>query len=320
MKRGLGFAVLLVMLAYNYHCAVILIKDCKDEIPLVVVLVLICTIALSAPSAYFTRTQAKNVVGNRFNKVDHCFLLLQFSRLIFCVIGRECVAMLKRHAQVFHSTHIEILNTIAVSLIPVQIMFPALDMFDEEEHGYGILTYCPAIVDIYEGIEMSETKLNAANPVWMEIMICLAVLMVYIPSFLEIYYLRFPQLTNGPILSKRKIRFAHFVFSCMYLVLRVVLFAYNPHEIGFVIKSFITVYSHYKVWSNDSDLHSKAILKQATEISREIALSLANQRLSLYSKYFMWKNKDRKYNEVHYLTSDMNTSLNHINRQRSLSV
>ncbi len=108
--------------------------------------------------------------------------------------------MIKRHAKVFHSTHTEIFNTITVSLIPVQIMFPALDMFDEEQHGHGILAYCPAILDIHDGIEMSETKLDAANPVWMEIMICLAVVMVYI------LHLRFPQLTNGPILSKRKVR------------------------------------------------------------------------------------------------------------------
>ncbi len=76
MKHGLGFAIVLVILAYSYDRVVFLIKDCMDVIPLAVVF----AIGLSALSAYFTRLE---------NMVDHWFLSIQFSFLIFCVMDHS---------------------------------------------------------------------------------------------------------------------------------------------------------------------------------------------------------------------------------------
>ena len=58
MKHGLGFAIVLVILAYSYDRVVFLIKDCMDVIPLAVVF----AIGLSALSAYFTLKHGGSLV------------------------------------------------------------------------------------------------------------------------------------------------------------------------------------------------------------------------------------------------------------------
>jgi hypothetical protein len=266
-------------------------------------------IILVVSAAYFTQIQAKKLVGNMFSKVAHCYLLLNFSWLILYTVFNGYVAMIER----LYSTDVRISNTIAKSILPLQIMLPGLNVFDKVE---VILPYCPAIIDIYDGIEMSETQLNLKNPVWLQIIICLAVIMFYIPSLLEIYHLRYPQLKNGSSLSERRIRLSQFVSSCMFVVLRVVLFAYNPHEIGLVIKTLIRVYCHYNIWSN-LNRAPKIVSKQPTEISAETALTIASKGLSLYDTE---NDKTYRCNEIRIdITSDINTSINY-NRCRSLSV
>jgi hypothetical protein len=135
--------------------------------------------------------------------------------------------------------------TVVLSLIPPVLIFSGIDLVD-----HGFLPYCPATVDIYDGIEMYHTKLNPTNPVWVQITICLAVIMFYIPSLLEIYHLNFPELKNGSILSERKFKLCQFVCSCIFLVVRIMLYAYNPQEVIFAAKTFIRVYCHYKAWSD----------------------------------------------------------------------
>ncbi|CAB4036500.1 Hypothetical predicted protein, partial [Paramuricea clavata] len=155
------------------------------------------------------------------------------------------------------------------------------------------------IIDIYDATEMSDTNLNPTNPVWVQITICLAVVTFYTPSFLEIYYLRFPELTNGSTLSEQRVRLSQFLSSCMFLALRVVLLAYNPHEIGFAIKTSIRLYYHYKTWSN---------LHRAPNI-------VSIQETEIANAY--------RYNEIPVvvinITADIDTSINY-NRYRSLSV
>ena len=115
----------------------------------------------------------------------------------------------------------------------------------EQTSMRALLPYFPAIIDLYDGIEMVTAKLHPENPVWVQITICLAVIMFVIPSFLEIRHLHFPELTNGSVLSERRIRLAQFVSTFMFFVLRVVLFAYNPHEIVFAFKTMIRLYCNY---------------------------------------------------------------------------
>ncbi|CAB4037069.1 Hypothetical predicted protein [Paramuricea clavata] len=270
---------------------------------------------LFLPAAYFTQIHAKKVVGNmEVRKVMHWLMLFNFSGLIFITICRG-LGMTEREPKLVYSiTDVGILNTITISLLPLYIMIPTL-----LEVKDVILPYCPAIVDIYDGIEMSETKLNLTNPAWVQIMICLAVIMFYIPSLLEIYHLKFPDLTNGSIYSERRVRLFQCVSSCMFLVLRVVLLAYKPHEIGFAIKTFFRAYCHFK---RLSDLHRapKIVSIQATEILTEIPLTMiVSERRSLYD---IASGKTYRCNEIRIdVTSDNNRSINY-NRpsRRSLSV
>ena len=74
--------------------------------------------------------------------------------------------------------------------------------------------YLPAILDIVDGIQMTENQLDPLiNPVWVQTLICLDVFMCYISSLYEIHHLRFPEPTTGSIkLSKRTV-------TCMLLML-----------------------------------------------------------------------------------------------------
>ena len=162
---------------------------------------------------------------------------------------------------------------------PSALILCGIDQDWQEDQS--LLPYCPATIDMYDGIEMQYTKLNPTNPVWIQIAICLAVIMFYIPSFLEMYRLKFPELKSGSILSERKIKLCQFVCSCIFLVVRIMLYAYNPQEIIFAAKTFIRVYCHYKAWSNMNPAPQIGSI-QATEILTEKALSLVSESPSLY--------------------------------------
>ena len=149
----------------------------------------------------------------------------------------------------FTSPKNRIFVTIIYSLLLLQLLYV---LYLDELAGQGeqtrtraLLPYFPAIIDLYDAIEMVTAKLHPENPVWIQITICLAVIMFVIPSFLEIRHLHFPELTNGSVLSERRIRLAQFVSTFMFFVLRVVLFAYNPAEIVFAFKTMIRLYCNY---------------------------------------------------------------------------
>ena len=141
--------------------------------------------------------------------------------------------------------------------------------------------YWPAIVDILDGLHMTEKQLDAArNPVWMQTVACLAVLMCYIPSLYEIYHLRFPELTTRSIkLSKRRVKLVQLASSIVFLVLRFVLWIReagneDPAE---VIKSVIRLYGHYKMWLKLR--HRRRIVSvEARELSADEASYFAEER------------------------------------------
>ena len=58
-----------------------------------------------------------------------------------------------------------------------------------------LLPYCPAMVEIFDGIVMSETELHATNSGWVQAMICTAIILLHISSLIEIYHLKFSELT-----------------------------------------------------------------------------------------------------------------------------
>jgi hypothetical protein len=127
--------------------------------------------------------------------------------------------------------------------LPLQLLH-AIGLGDQ-----GMLPFCPAILDIYDGIEMLTTQLHLTSRAWpwMQIMIVLAVIVFHISSFLEIHYLmRYSELENGPIISERIIWLGKLLSSFMFLFLRVLLFAFNPHEMFFAVKTILRIYYHYK--------------------------------------------------------------------------
>ena len=141
--------------------------------------------------------------------------------------------------------------------------------------------YCSAILDILDGLEMTETQLDPTNPVWVQITICLAILMCYIPALFEICHLKFPELTAGSFLSKRRVKFIQLVSSVVFLVLRLLLLVRNPRDCFLVAKTIVRVFSHYQTWSNPR-LHGRKIVSvRTTEISAEKASCFANEKLSL---------------------------------------
>ena len=140
--------------------------------------------------------------------------------------------------------------------------------------------YCSAILDILDGLEMTETQLDPTNPVWVQITICLAILMCYIPALLEMYHLKFPEPTTGSFLSKRRVKFIQLVSSVLFFVLRLLLLVQNPRDCFLVAKTIIRVFSHYQTWSNPCR-GRKVISVRAAKISAEKASCFANEKLSL---------------------------------------
>ena len=145
-----------------------------------------------------------------------------------------------------------------------------------------LLQYCPTLLDILDGLEMTETQLNPTNPVWVQIMICLTILMCYVPSLLEIHHLKFPERTTGSKFSEKRFELVQLVSSTVFLVLRLPLLVRNPYEFFLVMKTLIRVFTHYQRWSN-LRRKQKTISVEATEISTETASRFANEKLSLAS-------------------------------------
>ena len=211
---------------------------------------------LALPSINFIQIRAERVVGNTYGekwKESHYMLLFAFAALVIRPINIVTREQL-RQTKFFYSTDFcsnSFTSTLAMLIISLQII-PLNKLGDGEP---DILPYCPAITDIIDGIEMSGTLLNTTNPFSSQIKICLAIIVFYFPVILETYHLRFPEVTNRSSLSDRGIRLAQLVSSCMFLVLRVLLLANNPHEFLFVVKTSIRVYCHFKTLSKPIQRH-----------------------------------------------------------------
>ena len=145
-----------------------------------------------------------------------------------------------------------------------------------------LLQYCPTLLDIVDGLEMTETQLNPTNSVWVQIMTCLTILLCYVPSLLEIHHLKFPERTTGSKFSEERFELVQLVSSTVFLVLRLPLLVRNPYEFFLVMKTLIRVFTHYQRWSN-LRRKQKTISVEATEISTETASRFANEKLSLAS-------------------------------------
>ena len=130
--------------------------------------------------------------------------------------------------------------------------------------------YCPAILDIIDGAEMTETQLDPTNPAWVQITICLVILVFYFSSLMEMYCLKFPKQLLGRSYQRedRALTLIQLVSSVVFLVLRLVLFAHNSHEFFLVAKTTIRVFNHYQLWSN-LRRGQNVVSVEATEISRE---------------------------------------------------
>ena len=174
---------------------------------------------------------------------------------------------------------------VLLMLFPVQLQVDIVIL-----GASNLLRYCPALLDILDGIEMAETQLNPTNPVWVQITICLAVLMFYTSSLLEIYYLKFPKPTTGSTVPERA-QFVQLLSSVVFLVLRLVLLARNPHEFVLIVKTFIRVFCHYQMWLN-LRRGQEIVSAEPTEISSKIA-HFDNRRCLVIYNIFMGKVDDK---------------------------
>ena len=162
-----------------------------------------------------------------------------FSHLLFflfCLLIIDYTIMI-----IFSHEHTESL-AFSMSSLPLLLVGIA-----HENHNHNMLQYCPAIMDIYDGIEMLTSRSNQTSPVWVRITSCLAVITFCIPAFLEIHYLKHPR---ERVLSEQSVRLAYIICSSMFLAFRAAMFAYKPLEMFFIIKSVVRVYYHDETFAN----------------------------------------------------------------------
>ena len=109
------------------------------------------------------------------------------------------------------------------------------------QDSFSLSLYWPAILDILDGMQMTENQLNPLkNPVWVQTLICLASFMCYIPSLYEIYHLRYPEPTTCSIkLSKRTVNLIQLATSVVFLVVRLALLPADGSDLTEVFKSII---------------------------------------------------------------------------------
>ena len=183
--------------------------------------------------------QLKTLLEVQFRDSTLCylvFLFFLFEPILYAILTGCAMFMIKLDSVLRN------FNIVMCWLSPLQLLVHVYI----QENGHDLLRFCPAIIDILDSIEMFTSKSASTNPVWVQVTICLAVLVFYISSVLEIHLLRYPESPNRSILSGRRIGLAQLVFTVVFLSLRVVLFAHNPQEFILVVKTLIRVYSHYK--------------------------------------------------------------------------
>ena len=178
--------------------------------------------------------------GAKYKHVNKHLCFLMYSSLLFLPTVWRAT-----HKDLFYALRKYIYWPPLFSLYPAHILLPVY--FHDSSR---LSLYCPAILDILDGIHMTEEQLNPAiNPVWVQTLICLAVFMCYIPSLYEIYHLIFPEPTTGLMkLSKETFNLVQLASSVVILVLRVVLWAHDESDPTEIFKSFIRFCCLYKMW------------------------------------------------------------------------
>jgi hypothetical protein len=206
----------------------------------------LCIIVFPA-AAIATRIRAKRYVDIKFRKWDHWMLLSLFIILVFntSAVGYSFSQLTK--SDITAGADFDLFITSVKQGLwfpPLQIMYQ-LKMFGQQR--FLLEPYLPALFDICDGVNMT-SKLNPLTYSPLVIaMICLAVILFFVPSFLEIDRLRFPKLTNGSVFSERKVMLAQFVFLWLFLAARMVLFLcyLAPADLLFTAKTIARLYYMY---------------------------------------------------------------------------
>ena len=301
-KRYLDALLSLSIVIFAWVCYLIyeITKGCGAKYvdgPFICVVTYI--IILSVPVALGIQLRMEHD-GNRLN--DWCMLFACANIILLSILFtiETLVLMFDRTALPIHKHTISLIQS-NYWRTPIFI----LCMIRQDPSRQSILTHCPAIMDIYDGIEMLTSRSDETSPVWVQVTFCLAVITFYIPSFLELYHLKYP---DGTFLSKRRVNLTQLIASFLFLALRVVVFACNPQEMRFILKSFIRIYYHYKTCSNLRH-GQKIILVQSTEIStKEVALlATQKQNLRLYDIYVNDKNGEMQKSDEVRIAIDLNS-------------
>ena len=248
-------------------------------VPFILVNVLFMYLGFSP--AFYTIFVCFAIMINGFNKeTNHLRFLMSFSLFIFHTIYRVIVI---NHDITGYNKTFEMFQ-----LISFFLPWMLIDIAIIAAHGASnLLPYCPALLDILDGVEMTETQLDPTNLVWVQITICFAIIMFYISSSLEMYHLMFPEQTaSGSILTEERVKFFQLLSSVVFLVLRLVLFAFNPREFFLVAKTGVRVYCHYQMWSNPRS-GRKVVSLKSTEISADKASHFTKENLTYVSQAYL---------------------------------
>ena len=231
---------------------------------------------------------------------DHRMTLFLFSVIILLTIIFEIEIIsrkIKRTEFIISSFQV---NTIKNDIwgIPLLIYFLIIEGGDHD-----ISRAFPPILDICDGIAMLTLEQDETCSEWVHVMIFLAVITYFISSFLEIYHLKHQ---DGTFLSKRRVNLTQLITSFLFLVLRLALFAYNPRELGFIIKSIARLYYHRKTFLNQRR-KQKIILVPTTKISTEESALLDSQKrnLILYDVYVNNENSEMQKNDEVRIAIDL---------------
>ena len=237
--------------------------------------IVVCVTIVSILAACVSWIRMRNVIRNRFLEfMRHWCSLISFLPIILYIFTFKMANIVIIEEKPYLLSELkQCLNTI--------FQMPILLMCTHRKNCKpDILPYAPAIIDIYDGLELLTSRSNEASLEWIHVAICLAVITFCIPAFLEIYHINYP---DRRVLSRQSIRLAHVFCGSVFLAVRtaVAVIVKNPHDILFLYKGCFSVTYHYETFVNQRRM-SKIVQVEATEMSTEERASLANSGQSWY--------------------------------------
>ena len=274
--RNLIWAVPLRVALFGFLCAISDQFGLWDPEKKVAKFIVICVIILIVLAACVSWIRMKNIVNDRFDKIMRhwYFLTLCLLIIVYTIMFKYANVIILIEGKPFLSSQLkEFLNIIFV--LPI-----CLQPFPVKNREPNTLPYLPLIIDIYDGLELLTSKSNETSLVWVHVTICLAVITVYIPAFLEIYHIKYP---DKRVLSEPSISLAHVICGSIFLAFRmaVAVFTKNPHDFLFLYKGCLRVEYHHKTFVNLRRL-SNIVQAEGTEISKEEGASIQTSGLSWY--------------------------------------